>query len=156
MKLTMLDGEPENKTCHKPGQRGYLRSAENPLTIIGEDDLYVWSILDSGPYYGIRKQPGNLAELHTHNAPIYRRRIDCRVRPERKYMKCGDCKNAVFERTPTGRIKTKTAGHCGMSKELKAHYAHNKVAPCVVINQPHITCVWPYYDATYCPMYVPN
>jgi len=68
MKLTISDEVPENKTDHKPGTRGYFHSAENRLTIIGEDDLLVWTILDSGQYYGIIKLPENLAELHVHNA----------------------------------------------------------------------------------------
>jgi hypothetical protein len=61
----VLDIHPTTTAGFKPGQRGYFADPSNPLVIIGENDLYVYTILDnSRVYYGILKKPANLAMLH--------------------------------------------------------------------------------------------
>jgi len=69
-------------------------------------------------------------------------------------MKCGECANADFEKTPTGRIKANLSGRCLKVPELVKHYTHAGAAPCIVVAKPHVVCVWPDYDATHCPMFV--
>jgi len=65
---------------------------------------------------------------------------------------CRDCKHAVWQRTPTGRIKRFTAGHCAKDRELLQVYAVQNPAPCIVLGRTHVTSVWPDYDASGCPM----
>ena len=72
MKITLTDESIANKTEFKPGARGYFVTEDNPLTFIGEDDLHVWTILDNGGmYYGVFKQPENLAALHVTSSPVH-------------------------------------------------------------------------------------
>lgn len=68
-------------------------------------------------------------------------------------MKCGNCENANFERTPTGRIRANTPGQCAKAQELIDRYSHQDVAPCIVVAKPHRLSIWPDYDATHCPLF---
>ena len=81
--------------------------------------------------------------------PIAQGPVDVNVRPQT----CGECPHAEWTRTPTGRIKKQTHGRCGKASELLEFYSHRKVAPCICLNPPHLTAVWPDYDATNCPMW---
>jgi hypothetical protein len=61
----VLSTTPKNESGFKPGQRGYFINKDNQLVIIGENDEYVYTILDSnGSYYGIWKKEENLSALH--------------------------------------------------------------------------------------------
>ena len=68
-------------------------------------------------------------------------------------MKCGDCKHAVFQRTPTGRIKLKTSGRCSQAAALKAAFTHTITPPCIHVPAPETNFIWPEYDATHCSLF---
>ena len=68
-------------------------------------------------------------------------------------LKCKDCANGDWLRTPTGRIKALRAGQCMKLRELLAHYEHTQIAPCVKVSKPIKQAIWPDADATGCPMY---
>lgn len=70
---------------------------------------------------------------------------------------CRTCKHALFELTPTGRIKNK-AGYCRKVDTLAkaALESTRKTAPCVLIGRMSTHCVWPDYDATYCTEHEPK
>jgi hypothetical protein len=65
---------------------------------------------------------------------------------------CRDCIHAIWERTPTGRIKQYLCGRCGVEKEILEMYTHRRVPPCITVSQPHKSAIWPHYDARGCTM----
>jgi len=69
---------------------------------------------------------------------------------------CGNCANGQWSLTPTGRIRAKTHGTCGKLGELIAictHDANDGLIPCIKVERPSGTVIWPDYSAKYCPLY---
>lgn len=69
---------------------------------------------------------------------------------------CKDCAHAVWQLTPTGRIKTKKCGQCAKAKDLASRYDKGTAAPCLIVTGACIAAIWPRYDATNCPEYKPK
>jgi hypothetical protein len=65
---------------------------------------------------------------------------------------CGECANARFQLTPTGRFKKGVAGRCGKQNQM-ADMIPRRLAPCLVVQTPLKLAIWPEYDANGCPMF---
>ena len=64
-------------------------------------------------------------------------------------MKCGSCVHAIFERTPTGRIKKAFSGKCAKAVEL-LRAIEDSAPPCVSTERIHVVRVWHDMTATNC------
>ena len=69
---------------------------------------------------------------------------------------CGQCANAQFRLTPTGRIRKMEPGRCAIAKETVERLNSIKHPPCVVPARFTTHAIWPEYDATYCLSFNPK
>jgi len=67
-------------------------------------------------------------------------------------MNCGQCANAQFQLTPTGRFRRNDAGRCGKSNDLLERFKKT-LPPCLNGRDAYAVCIWPEYDAEHCPAF---
>lgn len=66
---------------------------------------------------------------------------------------CGTCKNAIWSRTPTGRIKKGVPGKCSKASEILLSL-NVSIPPCISLTGGYFEArIWPEYPADSCADY---
>jgi hypothetical protein len=65
-------------------------------------------------------------------------------------MTCLECKNAKWDRTPTGRVRKSVHGCCGLLETILHEYTVLTWPPCIAMDRPRGSVIWHDTEANNC------